>query len=151
MKETMEDKKTVSQGTVCQVLTLGLTVLKLFCPQDVLLAGKEVMMDLLVSNLMDPKLIPWIFVLNIAARWVKKLDLPKWMPPLPVLIMGTSFVICSLFGWAHTEAEGTKAMIIMIMDYGIVNGLQCALFAMGGYDIFKGFMSKRKAKGGVKA
>ena len=145
MKETMEDKEMgiITMGTVCQCLPMVFTILKLFVPEAVLLTGKEVIVDLL-SSFMDPKLIPWIVVLNIYGHWVKKLKSPKWAPPLPVQILALSFVICSLFGWAHTDAEGAKAMIIAIMDYGIVNGILIAFFATFGYDVWKGFSSRRK-------
>ena len=142
MRETM-DRKTVARKMVCQGLTLGITVLKLFFPHELLYLGEEVTVDLL-ANLMDPKLIPWIFVLNIYGYWMKKLRLPKWMPPLPVQIFALSFIVCSLFGWAHTGAEGVKAVIIATMDYGIVNGILVAFSATFGYDVYKGFVSRKK-------
>lgn len=136
----------MNRRLVCQGLTFGLSVLKLFCPELLVQLGKEVSVDLL-ANLMDPKLIPWVLVLNILGYWLKKLRLPKFLPPLPVLLFAASFVVCCLFGWAHTEATGAKAMIITIMDYGIVNGLLVAFFAISGYDILKGFMSRKEKEG----
>lgn len=142
MKETIEDKKAVGSGAwVGQFLTLAITALKLFCPHTFFLeAGEEVTLTLL--NAFDIRLVPWIFVLNIMGYWLKKLDMPKWVPPMPILVLVASFSVCSLFGWAHTDATGAKAMVISIMEYGLGNGAIVALIATYGYDTVHSFTKR---------
>lgn len=95
-----------------------------------------------VLNAFDYRLIPWIFVLNISGHFLKKLNLPKFVPPVPVLLIFASFLVCCGFGWAHTEVEGAKQMFVAIVEYGLGNGLCVAGMAIMGYDSFKGLAKK---------
>ena len=115
-------------------------MLKLFLPKAVRLTGEEMIMDVL--NAFDYRLIPWIFVLNISGHFLKKMSLPKFVPPVPVLLIFASFLVCSGFGWAHCEVDGAKQMFVTIVEYGIGNGLCVAGMAIMGYDSFKGLAKK---------
>lgn len=116
-----------------QTLPLILFMLKLLLPYTTLSSsGEEEIMDIL--NAFDVRLIPWVFVLNIIGYWMKKMKTPKWLPPIPVVLMLFSFLICSAFGWAYTDATGAKAMFIALVEYGLGNGVIVALLSTYGYD-----------------
>lgn len=135
MKESTVDQiKMIATRWGGQSLMITFSFLKLFAPPELQNAGKEVALNFL--NALDPQLLPWVFVLNILGYWLKKLVLPRWMPSMPVIIFMASFVVCCLFGWAHTDAVGAKAMVISIFQYGIGNGIAVAWAAIFGYDVF---------------
>lgn len=117
------------------------SLFKIFLPQSFAIANEEVIMDIL--NAFDLRLIPWVFVLNIFGYWLKKITLPKWVPPTPLLLMLLSFIICTSFGWAHTDVEGAKAVYVSIIEYGIGNGAIVAMIAIFGYDSVHAFTKRR--------
>lgn len=99
-------------------------------------------METLLSIVIDPKLLPWVLFLNVAGIWLKRGKLPSWMPPIPILLFLISFIICCVFGWIHTEATGAKAMLQIILEYGLANGLVMTLIATWGYDIVHAYTKK---------
>ena len=150
--EKRESKKGMALNFASQSVVFVISLLKLFIPSYVRDTGEELFMD--VINAFDYRLIPWVFVLNIIGYWTKKLNLPKWVPPTPLLLMLASFLICSGFGWAHADVEGSKAIFVSIVEYGLGNGAIIAMLAIFGYDSvhaftkMRGFSSKQKeAKG----
>ena len=150
--EKRELKKGMALNFASQSVVFVISLLKLFIPSYVRDTGEELFMD--VINAFDYRLIPWVFVLNIIGYWTKKLNLPKWVPPTPLLLMLASFLICSGFGWAHADVEGSKAIFVSIVEYGLGNGAIIAMLAIFGYDSvhaftkMRGFSSKQKeAKG----
>lgn len=139
-------KKEVACSLVGQLPTVGFVLLKLFLPTNVRGTGEEMIMDVL--NAFDVRLIPWIFVLNISGHFLKKMNLPKFVPPVPVLLILASFFVCCGFGWAHTDVTGAKQVFVTVVEYGLGNGLCVAGIAIMGYDTFKGMASKLAKQGG---
>lgn len=113
----------------------------------ILYGGKEMYQALsFIFSFFDPRLVPFVFVLNALVFWIKKVGLPKWSPPLPLILMLLSFTICAVFGWVVTEATGTKAIIMSIVYYGLGNGLLIGFLSIFGYDIAHAFVKKAKEK-----
>lgn len=139
--ENRESKKGMALNFVSQSIVFVLSLLKLFIPSSIRDTGEELFMD--VINAFDYRLIPWVFVLNIIGYWAKKLTLPKWVPPTPLLLMLASFFICAGFGWAHTDVVGSKALFVSIVEYGLGNGAIIAMLAIFGYDSVHAFTKRR--------
>lgn len=139
--ENRETKKDMILNFASQGIVFVMSLLKLFLPQTFRLTGEELLMDVL--NAFDYRLIPWVFVLNIVGYWLKKLPLPKWVPPTPLLLMLASFLVCTSFGWAHTDVEGAKAVYVSIFEYGLGNGAIVAMLAIFGYDSVHAFTKRR--------
>ena len=95
-----------------------------------------------LSLVFDAKLIPWVFVVNILGLWLKRMKLPEWAPPIPLLLFMASFVVCTLFGWLHLEVDSGKAVAQMILEYGLCNGVLITLIAIFGYDVFHAYRKK---------
>ena len=95
-----------------------------------------------VLSFIDPCLLPWVAVTNVMGYWLKKEKLPGWIPPVPLLLFLANFLICSLIGWALTDAEGWKAIVIALLEYGIGNGLVITLVSTWGYDVVHAFAKK---------
>lgn len=98
-----------------------------------------------ILSLIDPNLVPWVLVANVAGYWMKQRELPKWIPPIPLMIFLGNFAFCTLVGWALTDAEGWKAIIIAILEYGIGNGIAITLVSTFGYDVVHSIAKRRKA------
>ena len=49
----------------------------------------------ILSLIFDAKLIPWVFVVNILGLWLKRMKLPEWAPPIPLLLWRPSW--CARF------------------------------------------------------
>lgn len=111
-------------------------VMRLVVPQMDIFYEEEVMSFL---NAFDLDLIPWIIFINVLGKQLKKIKMPSWLPPIPVLLLMASIAVCALFGWSHTTATGAKSVII-VLEYGIGNGLLVGLTALGGYDIVHTFV-----------
>lgn len=139
--ENRESKKGMVLNFASQVVVFILSLLKLFIPSSIRDTGEELFMD--VINAFDYRLIPWVFVLNIIGYWTKKMNLPKWVPPTPLLLMLASFLICTGFGWAHTDVVGAKAIFVSIVEYGLGNGAIIAMLAIFGYDSVHAFTKRR--------
>lgn len=90
-------------------------------------------MDIL--SFVDPNLVSWVLVANVAGYWMKQRQWSKWFPPIPLMLFLMNFIICSLTGWALTDAEGWKAIVIAILEYGVGNGLAITLISTFGYDV----------------
>lgn len=88
-----------------------------------------------ILSFVDPNLVSWVLVANVAGYWLKQRTWPRWFPPIPLMLFLLNFVICSLIGWALTDAEGWKAITIAILEYGIGNGVAITLMATFGYDV----------------
>lgn len=98
----------------------------------------------MLSILIDPKLLPWVFVLNVAGIWLKrgKNKLPSWMFPIPVLLCFISIIICTIFGLIENDVNSARDMAKIIFEYAITNGLVMTLAATWGYDIFHAYLKK---------
>ena len=123
------------------VVVFVTALIKLFLPETFKAATEGLAMDII--NAFDYRLIPWVFVLNIIGYWGKRMNLPKWVPPMPLLIMLSSFLICCGFGWAHTDVTGAKAVFVAVVEYGLGNGAIVAMLAIFGYDSVHAFTKKR--------
>ena len=97
-------------------------------------------------SVLDIRLVPFVLVLNVLGYWLKRNGLPKWCLPLPLLNALVSFVICAVFGWIVTDAEGAKAVVMAIVFYGLGNGLLISFVATYGYDVVHAFTKKKAAK-----
>ncbi|MFA6934680.1 MAG: hypothetical protein WCR70_05365 [Sphaerochaetaceae bacterium] len=111
-------------------------VMRLVVPQLDIFYEEEVMSFL---NAFDLDLIPWIIFINVLGKQLKKIKIPKWLPPVPALLLMASIAVCALFGWSHTTATGAKAVVV-VLEYGLGNGLLIGLTALGGYDIVHMFI-----------
>lgn len=98
-------------------------------------------------SFIDLSLAPWIVVANVLGYWMKRQKRPKWFPPIPLVIFMFNFIVCSLIGWALTDAIGGKALVIAILEYGIGNGIVVTVLSTYGYDVVHSF---RKREGGKK-
>lgn len=99
-------------------------------------------MDNLLSIVIDPALLPWVLVLNVAGVWMKRAKLPSWMPAIPILLFALSFVICCIFGFIHMEATSAKTAAQLVLEYGLRNGICMTLIATWGYDIVHSYKKK---------
>ncbi len=99
-----------------------------------------------VLSFIDPNLLPWILVANVAGYWLKQKGMPRWMPPIPLVLFLANFIVCTLVGWTMADAEGWKAMVIAILEYGVGNGLAITLAATFGYDIVHSFTKRHVRK-----
>ena len=99
-----------------------------------------------ILSLIDPNLAPWILVANVAGYWLKQKELPKWFPPIPLVLFLMDFFVCVAVGWALTDAEGWKAITIAILEYGIGNGLAITLLSTFSYDVVHSFTKRMAAR-----
>lgn len=137
-------KKGTYREIASQCVILITALLKLFLPSSIRATGEEIFMDVL--NAFDYRLIPWVFVLNIIGYWAKKVTLPKWLPPIPLLLFVASFFVCAGFGWAHTDVVGSKMVFVSIVEYGLGNGAIVAMLAIFGYDSVHAFTKRKNLK-----
>lgn len=136
----MDDEKTTkSQVFLWKAGVFIYTVLKLFFPQIFYL--QEDIMEILYA--MDAHLIPFAMVVWVFGYWFKRNGLPKWAPPLPLVLFLLSFVLCACYGWAHTTATGAKSLMIILVEYGLCNGALITFMSTFGYDIVHGYTKKR--------
>ncbi len=124
------------------VVVFVTSLIKLCLPESFKAASEGLAMDII--NAFDYRLIPFVFVLNVIGYWGKRITLPKWVPPMPLIIMLFSFIICAMFGWAHTTVEGAKAIFVTVVEYGLGNGSIVAMLAIFGYDSVHAFTKRTK-------
>ena len=101
------------------------------------------MIDLvnMLFELLDPALLFWALVLNVLGYHLKKVGLPKYCPPIPLLLYLVALVPCLALGWATVNAEGGKAAYLAIF-YGLSNAGLITLPAIFGYDVVHAFTGK---------
>lgn len=95
-----------------------------------------------ILNSIDSRLVPFVVNSVIFGYWLKRIDKPKWVPPVPALMFLCNFAVCAVFGWIHTTAPGAKAVIEAVGLYGIGNGLFITLVSTYGYDIFHNYQKQ---------
>ena len=95
-----------------------------------------------ILNSIDSRLVPFVVNSVIFGYWLKRIDKPKWVPPVPALMFLCNFAVCAFFGWIHTTAPGAKAVIEAVGLYGIGNGLFITLVSTYGYDIFHNYQKQ---------
>ncbi len=103
----------------------------------------------LFSSFVDPIMAVWIAVIMVAGYWLKRSKLPKWLPPLPVLLLAMYMAVGLLFGWLQYEVESWKGLLRVLL-YGIGNGLVYTGFSFIIYDIGHGAIKQSKAKKAAK-
>lgn len=103
-----------------------------------------------ILNSIDPRLVPFVVNSVIFGYWLKRIDKPKWVPPVPALMFLCNFAVCSIFGWIHSTAYGAKAIVDAVGLYGIGNGLFITLVSTYGYDIWHNYQ-KQLGKNYVKS
>lgn len=126
----------ISKTDIFKGILLLYSIIKFLCPQINFYMQEDIMEMLQAIN---PALVPFAFGLNVVGYWLKKCGLPKWCPPLPITLFLISFMICALFGWAHTAVEGWKGVLIVVGEYGLGNGAIVTLMSTYGYDVVHGF------------
>ena len=99
----------------------------------------------LFASYLDPIMATWIAVVMIAGYWLKRSRLPKWMPPLPVILLIMYLVVGLVFGWLQYEVTSWKG-VERVLLYGIGNGLVYTGFSFIIYDIGHGAVKRHKAK-----
>lgn len=95
-----------------------------------------------ILNAIDYRLVPFVVNSVIFGYWLKRIDKPKWVPPVPALMFLCNFAVCAVFGWIHSTAAGAKAIIDAIGLYGLGNGLFITLVSTYGYDIFHNYQKQ---------
>lgn len=125
-----------------KVFMTTVSVLRFIIPHLNLFYEEEIMGFLSVFDL---DLLPWIVFIVLLGRTLKKIKIPVWLPPLPVILLLVSFVVCALFGWYHSSVEGSERMVQTVLVYGLGNGCFVGLLSMGGYDIAHSFMKEKWA------
>lgn len=123
-----------------KVFMTTISILRFIVPHLDFFYEEEIMGFLSVFDL---DLLPWIVFIVILGRTLKKVNIPAWLPPLPVILLFTSFVVCALFGWFHSTVEGSERMVRTVLVYGLGNGCFVGLLSMGGYDIAHAFMKEK--------
>ena len=99
----------------------------------------------LFASYLDPIMATWIAVVMIAGYWLKRSKLPKWMPPLPVILLIMYLAVGLIFGWLQYEVTSWKG-VERVLLYGIGNGLVYTGFSFVIYDIGHGAIKRHKAK-----
>ena len=99
----------------------------------------------LLASYLDPIMAVWIAVIMVAGYWLKRSRLPKWLPPLPVILLALYLAVSLFFGWLQYEVTGWKG-VAKVLLYGIGNGLVYTGFSFIIYDIAHGAIKKAKAK-----
>lgn len=99
----------------------------------------------LFASFLDPIMAVWIAVVMIAGYWLKRTKLPKWLPPLPVLLLAMYLAVGVLFGYLQYEADSWKG-VLQVLLYGIGNGLVYTGFSFIIYDIAHGAFKKARAR-----
>ena len=99
----------------------------------------------LFASYLDPIMATWIAVVMIAGYWLKRSNLPKWMPPLPVILLIMYLAVGFIFGWLQYEVTSWKG-VERVLLYGIGNGLVYTGFSFVIYDIGHGAIKRHKAK-----
>lgn len=99
----------------------------------------------LFASYLDPIMATWIAVVMIAGFWLKRSKLPKWMPPLPVILLIMYLAVGFIFGWLQYEVESWKG-VERVLLYGIGNGLVYTGFSFIIYDIGHGAIKKHKTR-----
>ena len=99
----------------------------------------------LFASYLDPIMATWIAVVMIAGYWLKRSKLPKWMPPLPVILLILYLAVGFIFGWLQYEVTSWKG-VERVLLYGIGNALVYTGFSFIIYDIGHGAIKKAKAR-----
>lgn len=99
----------------------------------------------LLASSVDPNMAIWIFVVMIAGYWLKRTELPQWIPPLPVLLLAMYLVIGFAFGWMQYGVESWGGLLWVLL-YGAGNGIVYTGFSFIIYDIGHNSLKKSRAR-----
>ena len=151
MSGEREDIDHMSNGVFAPVLSFlsaVLTFIKILIEEGFMGAPIFSILKLLVSYV-DPAMAIWIVVIMTAGYWLKRMSLPEWVPPLPVLLLAMYLAVGFVFGWLQYEVESWSGLVRVLL-YGIGNGIIYTGFSFIIYDIAHGAFKKAKAKAGRK-
>lgn len=132
---------------ILSFISAVLTFIKILLEEGFMGAPIFSILKLLVSYV-DPAMAIWIVVVMIAGYWLKRMKLPEWFPPLPVLLLAMYLAVGFIFGWLQYEVESWRGLIRVLL-YGIGNGIIYTGFSFIIYDIAHGAFKKAKAKKGA--
>lgn len=104
----------------------------------------------LLLQLVDPIMAVWMVAIWILGYWLKKLKLPRWCPPLPILLLLAYLVLGFIFGAIQSELVGWRGVAYVLL-YGTGNGLLFTGLSFIVYDIVHGGLKKRKARKAMEA
>ena len=97
------------------------------------------------ASYLDPIMATWIAVVMLAGYWLKRARLPKWLPPLPVMLLIMYLVIGLVFGYLQYEVTSWKG-VERVLLYGIGNGIVYTGFSFVIYDIAHGAVKRVSAR-----
>lgn len=99
----------------------------------------------LVLDLLDPVMSVWIVVIISAGFFLKRSELPKWTPPLPIILLLAYLIVGFAFGAMRNEYNGLCGVIYTI-SYGVGNGILFTGLSFIIYDIAHACLKRAKAK-----
>lgn len=97
-------------------------------------------------RVLDPAIFAWSFVVIALFNELKKLDLPDWFPPLPLVVWLASFIICFVLGLLKSQLVGLADTLYLEL-YALGNSFIVAGMAVGLFDTGRGF---KQMYGGIK-
>lgn len=76
-----------------------------------------------VMRLIDPVMAIWVAVIMVLGFWLKRTEnLPRWIPPLPVVLFASFLLAALLFGWLTNTHEGWSG-VLYVIAYAIGNAI----------------------------
>ena len=143
-KDDMDNRDKGVFAPILSFISAVLTFIKILLEEGFMGAPIFSILKLLASYL-DPAMAIWIIVVMIAGYWLKRIKLPGWLPPLPVLLLAMYLVVGFIFGWLQYEVESWRGLLRVLL-YGIGNGIIYTGFSFIIYDIAHGAFKRAKAK-----
>lgn len=97
-------------------------------------------------RVLDPAIFAWSVVIIALFNELKKLELPDWFPPIPLVVWLASFVVCFALGFLKSQLMGAVDVLYLEL-YALGNSLIVAGMAIGLFDTGRGF---KQMYGGIK-
>lgn len=150
MIDHMEERTLSSTPTplttspVLQAASLVLSLLKLFLGETEDMTAVVSALRL-VLDLLDPVMGVWVVLIITAGYFLKRMDLPSWMPSLPVLLLFCYLILGFTFGALRTPYKGASGAIY-ILAYGVGNAILFTGSSFIIYDIAHAAVKKARAK-----
>lgn len=97
-------------------------------------------------RVLDPAIFGWSFVIIALFHELKKLELPDWFPPIPLVVWLASFIVCFVLGLLKTQLLDFGDALYLEL-YALGNSLIVSGMAIGLFDTGKGL---KEMIGGIK-
>lgn len=76
-----------------------------------------------IMRLIDPVMAIWVAVIMVLGFWLKRTDnLPRWIPPLPVVLFASFLMVALLFGWLTNTHDGWSG-VLYVIAYALGNAI----------------------------